>query len=92
MTSIGEPTFISEFTVVVDRFRAEGTQDAYAALIAMAAAHMEEPGLALRQACNDIFTTLDTHGSIRRMADQIFDDIQRVIRGEAISMINTEGE
>jgi hypothetical protein len=90
MTSIGEPTFISEFTAVVDRFRAEGTQDAYEALITMAATHMEEPGLALRQACSDIFTTLDTHGSISRMADQIFADIQRVIRGEPISLVQAE--
>ncbi len=92
MSPIGQPTFISEFSPVVDRFCLEGTQDAYAALIAMAAAHIDNPSSNLRQATSDVSTTLDIHGRTERMADQIFDDIQRVIRGEPISVVGITGE
>ncbi len=87
---IGQPTFISEFTTVVDRFHVEGTQETYAALIAMAAAHVEEPGCSLQQAAKDISTTLDIHRSLADMADQIFDDIHHLMRGEPISVVGIE--
>ena len=90
MSPIGQPSFISEFTTVVDTFRDEGTQDAYAALIAMAAAHIDEPGRNMLNALGDVSSTLEIHGSTARMADQIFNDIQRVIRGEPISVVGIE--
>ncbi len=92
MGSLGQPTFISEFATVVEKFYIERTQDAYANLIAMAAAHMREPNCSLREALDDISSSLEVYGALERMADQIFDDIRRVIRGEPISVVEIKEE